>query len=166
MSRDKVEPIASGEGVAVEAIVLDTNGSGDNSLVGHYVPTGDVDNCRNVSNGSGESSTDPTSLLKVDVEFIEPFQELASSCSVRLQKSLRLLEQRCLMLALSSFREEFVRSLNETKAKYFDVELVGFPTLVQLLTGFCNYLRFLLQKALSPGSPTFAQAFDAKFSIL
>ncbi|KAL6000585.1 hypothetical protein ACLOJK_024284, partial [Asimina triloba] len=64
--RNEAEPVASREGVVSEVVVPDTDGSSGNSL--HLAPSGS-----SRRNGYGESSTDPTPLLNMDVEFIEPF---------------------------------------------------------------------------------------------
>ncbi|KAL6013655.1 hypothetical protein ACLOJK_004153 [Asimina triloba] len=97
VSRGEAEPIASGERIAAEAIVLENDdGSGGNSSMGQYVPTDDADDRQNAvsegpsrRDGSGESSTSPTPSLDINIEFIEPFREFASSYIVRLQGSLR-----------------------------------------------------------------------------
>ncbi|KAL6002489.1 hypothetical protein ACLOJK_034422 [Asimina triloba] len=129
MFRNEAEPVAFGEGVAAEAVVPDTNGSGNNSLVGQHAPIGDADNHQNV----------------------------VREGSCRLQKPLRPSKQGCFTRSFSSFWEEFARGLNEVEgpddfyfllylcnslkqsAERVEVELVGLLALVQLLTGFRNY---------------------------
>ncbi|KAL6002545.1 hypothetical protein ACLOJK_034478, partial [Asimina triloba] len=132
---DETKLVAFGEGVATK----------------HLASSGSSQ--RNVS---GERSTDPMPLLNMDFEFIEPFQELESSCFIWLWKSLQSSKQGCLTYALSSIREEFVRDLIETEGpddfayllslcsvlewstEHFDVELVGLSSLLEidLLVGF------------------------------
>ncbi|KAL6002904.1 hypothetical protein ACLOJK_023126 [Asimina triloba] len=127
---DEAEHVAPGEGLTVEAVIPNTNGSSDNS-------SRRASSRSSQRNGFGESSTDPMPLLNVDIEFIEPFWEHFAR-------------------ALSSFREGFVSCLNETEGpddidsllnlcdileqstKRVDAKLVGFPSLVQLLTTFRN----------------------------
>ncbi|KAL5980084.1 hypothetical protein ACLOJK_036551 [Asimina triloba] len=151
--RSAVEPIASGERIAIEAIVPDNdNGSGGNSSVGQHLPTCNADDHRNTvseglpqRDGSRESSTGITAPLDINTEFIEPFRELASSYFRRL------------MHTLSSFRDEFVKSLDDMddpddfdyllnlcgnlkqSLRCFDTKLVGLPALTQLLTRFRDY---------------------------
>ncbi|KAL5977644.1 hypothetical protein ACLOJK_039172, partial [Asimina triloba] len=97
--------------------------------------------------GSGGSPTGPTPPLDMNVEFVEPFQELVSSCSIQLQRPLRPTIQRRFTRTLSFFRKEFLKSLDdmedpddfnyllmcgnlELSSRHFGAELVGLPALV------------------------------------
>ncbi|KAL5986258.1 hypothetical protein ACLOJK_014591, partial [Asimina triloba] len=112
-SGSAAEPVSPVEGRVAEAVVLDSDeGSSGNSLVGQHVPTGG-DHRVAVSEGSRGSSSSPAFLLDVNVEFIEPFRELASSCFARLQRPLRSMIQRHLAHSLSFFREVFIKDLDD-----------------------------------------------------
>ncbi|KAL5988760.1 hypothetical protein ACLOJK_026862, partial [Asimina triloba] len=107
------EPIVPVEGRAPGAVVPDSNeGSGGNSSVRQYVPTGGAHRVAMGDNGSGGSSSAPTPPLDINVDFIEPFRELGSSCSVQLQKSLHSLVQKQLARIFSSFRDGFIESMD------------------------------------------------------
>ncbi|KAL6003813.1 hypothetical protein ACLOJK_004359 [Asimina triloba] len=102
VSRSAAESVASRKRIAAEVVIPDNdNDSGDNSLVGQHVPTGDADDRRNTvskglsqRDGSGESSTGPTPSLDI-------YGSLCPSM------------QRRLMRTLSSFQDDFVKSLDE-----------------------------------------------------
>ncbi|KAL5985088.1 hypothetical protein ACLOJK_036324, partial [Asimina triloba] len=92
VSGREAEPVAPVEGGAVEAVVPDSEeGSGGNSSMGQHVP---IRNDHHVAVGGGSSrregsrgsSSGPTASLDINVEFVEPFWQLVSSCSIRLQK--------------------------------------------------------------------------------
>ncbi|KAL5986375.1 hypothetical protein ACLOJK_014708 [Asimina triloba] len=92
-----VELVAPVEGGAVGVVVPDSDkGSGDNSSVGQHVPT-DGDHRVGVGeDGSRGSSSAPVPPLDINVEFIEPFQELKH-----------------LARAFSSFWDGFIESLDD-----------------------------------------------------
>ncbi|KAL6001128.1 hypothetical protein ACLOJK_006855 [Asimina triloba] len=113
-----VVPVAPVEGGAVEAIVPESDErSGDNSLTGQHIPIGD-DHHVAVGGGSPRregfsgSSSGPAPPLVINVEFIEPFRQLVSSCSVQLQRSLRSLVKKYLACTLSSFRDGFIKGID------------------------------------------------------
>ncbi|KAL6003265.1 hypothetical protein ACLOJK_023488 [Asimina triloba] len=77
---DEVEPLGPEGGAAVEAVAPDAGGSGGNSSVGQHVRTNDAGNRRDVlsrETGTGESSTGPTPLMDMGVEFIETWWVLS-----------------------------------------------------------------------------------------
>ncbi|KAL6003876.1 hypothetical protein ACLOJK_004422, partial [Asimina triloba] len=86
------EPVIPVEGRAAEVVVPDSD-EGSGGLSWRVDP--------------GGSSFGPTFLLDVNVEFIEPFRELASSCSARLQRyfGTELVVLPALMQLLTRFRD-------------------------------------------------------------
>ncbi|KAL5980223.1 hypothetical protein ACLOJK_036690 [Asimina triloba] len=130
LSGSVAEPVAPIEGRAVEAVVPDSDeGSSCNSLVGQHVLTSGVDDCRvTVSEASfpfrivlerwflgrgGGVLLVNAALLDINVEFVEPFGELVSSCSVQLQKALCPLMQKHLKSAFSFFQDGLIESLDD-----------------------------------------------------
>ncbi|KAL5988778.1 hypothetical protein ACLOJK_026880 [Asimina triloba] len=167
VSRRAAEPIALVEGGAVEAVVSDNDeGSGGNSSMGQHIPSGGdhrtaMGEGSSQRDGSGGSSSTPTPLLNINVEFIKPFQELVSSCSIQLQKSLHSLAQKHLAHILFSFQDGFIEGMDplsdpddlnhlldlydalEQFLRTFGVKLVGLPALMQLLMRLRDYWHLL-----------------------
>ncbi|KAL6002542.1 hypothetical protein ACLOJK_034475 [Asimina triloba] len=149
-------PVALIEGGAVEAIVPDSDeGSGDNSSM-----------ASSRREGSGGSSSGPTPLLDINVEFVEPFQQL-----------------KCLTRTLSSFRDEFIKGMDalgdldeldhllglcgnlEHSLKTFGATLMGLPTLVQLLQRFCDYWYLSSRQITMPFAPEYVDAADYRLAL-
>ncbi|KAL6002320.1 hypothetical protein ACLOJK_034251 [Asimina triloba] len=145
--------------------------------MGQYVPGNASSTSRSkvrrrLSQGfsSGESSTGPTHLRNINAEFIEPFQELASSFFVRLPTLLSTVKRHCFACFMSAFPDGFVEGLSQTiglrdidflvsicegleyVAKRVDAELIGFLELVQLLIAFRDYWHSFLEMAASSPS--------------
>ncbi|KAL6000549.1 hypothetical protein ACLOJK_024248, partial [Asimina triloba] len=173
------EPVAPVGGGAVED---------GNSSVGQHVATGGdyrvvVGEEPPQREGSGGSSSGPAPLLDINVEFVEPFRKLVSSCSVQLQRPLYSLLQKHLTRVFSSFRDEFIASMDalsdlddldhllglcnshEHSLKNFGATLTGLLALIQLLTRLHDDGHPLSKQITLPFGPEFIHDVDIRLNL-